>query len=285
MLAILGLFGLAMVGMVMLPDAAEDEDETSNGRTDVADPAPDTVPLHEFLEAGAGTEGHDASGVVIRGTVGHDLIRGDDGDDRLFGGNGDDTIDGGRGDDVILGGPGQDTLNGHVGDDIMRGGLGDDSLNGGDGDDWLHGGAGDDTIMGYWGDDTLIGGAGADTLFGGEGNDIIDGRERGQAGADFLNGGTGDDTIMAGAFDTVHGGTGADVLALTREEAATGAATLQDFDAAEDRIVVYFDGAHPPVLEQAETEGGVMLLADGLPLALVEGVSLIDLAAIELVAA
>src|SRR5690606_5635248 len=103
---------------------------------------------------------------------------------------------------------------------------------------------------------------------------------------DFLNGGANDDTLFGGAFDYMHGGTGADSFGLHTSEASQGAAIIQDFDAAEDMIVVYFDGHGPaPTLSSASSEAGLTLLADGVAVAEMHGLESLDLSLVRLVAA
>ena len=87
------------------------------------------------------------------------------------------------------------------------------------GDDSITGGSSDDTLNGEGGNDTLLGMAGADSLNGGDGSDRLDG-------------GAGNDTLFASAFDTVIGGTEADLVNVTGDlvtsvNGGTGNDTLQ----------------------------------------------------------
>ena len=287
MLMILGLLGIALAGAAFMPMTAAATESDEGGNTDTGEG--ETVPIDRVLDGTddddfLGTEGGDDT---LSGDAGDDYLTGEDGDDSLFGGAGRDNLHGGRGDDGLAGGEGDDTLFGHVGDDSLAGEAGDDELVGGDGNDWLDGGEGDDSLLGYLGDDTLTGGLGRDVLHGGSGNDVIDGVEPGNvAEADYLNGGAGDDILIGGAFDTLHGDSGADIFTLAMTQAHAGAATVQDYDAAEDTLVVLYDSNGPaPVLSVVATETGLTLLGDGLALAELTGLTEIDLATVRLVAA
>lgn len=215
---------------------------------------------------------------------GNDLLEGEDGDDTLLGGSGADLLFGGEGNDdargddgadVLFGGAGDDLLAGHSGNDTMSGDAGQDSLLGGEGDDKLDGGQGDDWLAGGYGDDLLRGGAGVDTLDGGDGHDTVWGHDLDAPDdeADFLNGGNGDDVLMIGSGDQAHGGAGADVFSLADWIADGQFATIADFDAAEDEILVVYDAeAHPDPLITIETtpdSDDATVLLDGLPLAVV----------------
>jgi Ca2+-binding RTX toxin-like protein len=76
--------------------------------------------------------------------------------------------------------------------------------------DRLSGLGGNDVLRGFGGDDLLLGGAGNDKLYGGAGNDQL----LGGLGKDLIYGDAGKDTISArdGAHDTIHCGTGRDVV-------------------------------------------------------------------------
>ncbi len=201
----------------------------------------------DILTGGAYTD-------LLNGGGGDDLILGEGGDDELLGGDGADTVLGGAdndtmhgqaGADAMFGDDGDDDLFGHDGDDDLRGGLGDDELQGGLGDDSLLGDAGNDALHGREGADTLVGGAGQDTLFGGWDNDTLIGILRDITGrdideTDFLNGGDGADRLVVGTGDIASGGTGADSLILG-DWIQDDAATLMDFDAEEDTLVVVYD--------------------------------------------
>lgn len=288
MLTVVGFIIMGFSALAILPTG-------QSGTTAEPDPhdragdmlGPEIVPIDEVI---FGSDGHDVlSGTEdddwIAGGAGDDMIHGDDGDDALAGQRGNDWLDGGDGDDRLFGGPGDDRLFGGLGNDVLRGGPGDDELFGGPGDDRLFGGAGDDTLMGGWGDDLLVGGPGSNVMMGGAGDDVIDGRQAVPM-QDFLNGQQGDDTLVAGAFDILNGGAGEDTFVLSVTEAQHGAATIEDFDGNEDRIVVLYPADGPlPKLSQSLVEGGLALRANGQTLALLRGVRMLDMAAIELVAA
>lgn len=215
----------------------------------------------DFMRGGAGAD-------IAHGGAGADTLRGGEGDDLLQGDGGNDWLVGGAGNDTLLGQNGADHLYGSAGADTAMGGAGNDRIDGGADDDWLAGGAGADT---------LIGGTGGDTLDGGAGRDVLNGRDGSGAfpEMDFLNGGDGDDLLLVGAGDYVSGGAGADWFELSDLTAGDAIANIADYDAREDALVVVFDPAmHPdPVvsLETPENSGDVIVLLDGVPLALVQG--------------
>lgn len=79
--------------------------------------------------------------------------------------------------------------------------------------------------------DTFDGGAGKDLIYDLGGGDSL----AGGGGDDLIKGGTGADVIWAGTgSDTVAGGSGADVFLF---KAGDGAASITDFNAADDQIV------------------------------------------------
>lgn len=308
------------------PGSDDDQEDGSDGQTraegetiplddgddaiesdDIPDPPEDPLVLH-------GSNGND----LISGGGGADLITGGAGDDQIDARDGDDDLDGGDGDDILWAGAGADVLAGGAGNDILHGQAGDDSLAGGSGDDSLCGHEGDDSIAGGWGLDTLIGGTGDDTLdgggdadwlAGGEGDDLLTGGAGGDtldggdgddtlygafpegedAEVDFLNGGDGDDTLVLGAGDQGSGGAGADVFTLSQWLGEGGFATITDYDAAEDRIVVVYDpAAHAaPELTLAPVEGteDVRILLDGQAVGLVTGAAGLSAGDITLLAA
>ena len=163
---------------------------------------------------------------------------------------------------------------GYMGDDTLMGEDGDDSLIGGMGDDQLRGGDGDDALHGNDGDDAMDGGAGADTLFGGAGDDALLGINADLSDsndADFLNGGDDDDEIVAGSYDTVHTGSGADTVVLG--DWITSPTDVQDFDPAEDSLMVVFndDGTEPDVTLTDDGQGTFSLMVDGQQVATLGG--------------
>ena len=233
----------------------------------------DTLVGGEGIDQLTGRAGDD----VLQGGDGADVAHGSDGADTIQGGNGDDLLSGEDDEDKLVGGAGDDTLLGHEGDDSLYGGAGADMLMGGGGADSLIGGDAEDWLAGGLGDDSLIGDAGSDTLDGGAGNDVLDGRESVNAfpEVDFLNGGDGDDTLRLGAGDYATGGEGADWFELTDLAPGDAIANIADYNADEDALVVDFDPVlHPDPqlsLETAENTDDVVVLLDGVPLAMVAG--------------
>ena len=234
-----------------LPDA---DDSTTQGD----DSAPEAI----VGPGGAGTENDD----VLSGTSASEDILGGDGNDTLFGNNSEDTV------------------NGRAGNDSLQGSLGQDVVDGGDGVDAVHGGLDADTVSG---------GMGADSVFGGWGNDLVNGVEDDAAtaalddidDADFLNGGSGDDTIIAGNADIVTAGDGADDIVVGDWIEAGAAASILDFNADDDNILLVYDDAEdvPNITVQASpsdpTTAQVMM--DGLAVANVFNAA--DLAASDVV--
>lgn len=152
-----------------------------------------------------------ATGLVLTGTAGDDILDGGVGHDLLRGLDGNDILRGSNGDDWMYGGDGADTLNAGSGDDFIFGGSTENDLRdvvyAGAGHDWVDTGYGNDLIYGGDGDDTINGGSGVDELIGQGGNDQLSGA----AWSDVLYGGDGDDFLNGGfGFDRLNGGTGAD---------------------------------------------------------------------------
>jgi Ca2+-binding RTX toxin-like protein len=274
---------------IQYPDDADFGDNF--GDDSDGDLGPDPLdPTHD--DSLTGTEGRDDIRAgdgddVVSGLGNNDYLDGEDGNDNLAGDVGRDELHGGAGDDLLDGGDDNDSLFGHVGDDSLDGGTGEDELNGGDGTDVMDGGAGNDSLLGSFGADVLRGGAGVDMLNGGDGNDYIDGSEDGDVvQGDYLNGGTGDDVLIGGAFDNMNGGEGEDMFSIDSTEAAQGVARIEDFDAAEDALVLVYDGTGPePELSMSVSAEGTSLLADGQEVAFVAGVQTIDLSEVQLIAA
>lgn len=198
----------------------------------------------------------------ISGLGGNDFIEGYGGNDTLYGGDGRDTIIGGSGKDFIMGQSGNDLMfgdnvNSYYGgdDDILSGGEGNDTLYGGGGNDVLMGGSGRDRLHGEVGNDSLYGGYDKDTLSGEEGNDSLKGGHHN----DYLSGGDGNDTLNgtgyyttfktdyypSGEYDTLTGGSGADIFELGNSFQAyynegSGFAKITDFDDLEgDRLQLH----------------------------------------------
>ena len=147
-------------------------------------------------------------------------------DDAIYGRGGNDTLSGRGGDDDLFGGTENDYLSGGNGNDRLYGENGNDNLLGGEGNDFLYGEHGNDSHDGGSGNDTIFGGIGNDGLIGSSGNDFL-------AGGIVTNGLSG--------FDTVSGGSGADIFTLQSNSfmhyLGSGFATITDFSSAEgDRI-------------------------------------------------
>lgn len=255
-------------------DLFPDGPESSDLLSDIPD-----LDLHAGPEGGflGGGDGDD----TLSGGAGDDTLSGGAGDDVLLAGGGTNHLMGGAGDDLLHGGPGNDTLDGGPGQDTLIAGGGDTLLRGGAGDDVLIGGAGVDTLMGGHGDDLLRAGTGGQTLFGGAGNDtligaVLDGDGQDKGGANFLNGGAGDDLLVLGMGDIAHGGSGADTFMLGSWLDNEGMALIQDFDAAQDRLVLAYDPAAYPAPEITVTPvpddpRAVIVRLDGVALAKVHG--------------
>lgn len=135
----------------------------------------------------------------------------------------------------IIGTVGRDVMRGLGGDDILEGRGGHDRLSGDAGDDQISGGAGNDSLSGGAGNDKLMGDSGNDTLDGGGGFDML----IGSITRSLLRGGAGNDTLVAnGGTTTMIGGAGADTFVLNRDALENGEVELQDFDPAEDRLMI-----------------------------------------------
>jgi Ca2+-binding RTX toxin-like protein len=231
------------------------------------------LPTGVLMTGGPGNDG-------LEGTPGHDTLTGENGEDQLNGAGGHDLLQGGAGNDTLTGGYGHDTLQGdggadwlagQEGDDQLEGGAGDDTLLGGNGHDTLSGGEGDDWLAGGMGDDLLVAGAGHDTLDGDAGNDTLVGAYFGDAATwgNYLNGGEGEDVLRIGSGDIATGGNGADRFELAADMPG-GIATIMDYNAGLDELVVVYDAAGPtPVVTLApgSLPDEVVVLLDGQPLA------------------
>lgn len=171
----------------------------------------------------------------IDGKGGNDTLTGQANNDTITGGLGNDNISGLAGDDrihggTITGGPvgiydrpneGNDTLRGGNGNDYLFGYGGNDYIFGDSGNDYISGGGGTDTIRGGIGNDNIMNGGFGSKLYGEQGNDKI---ESGQS--DYLDGGADNDTlgnshIVANDYDTMVGGSGADVFVLGKNYSPT----------------------------------------------------------------
>lgn len=279
---LLGMMMLGSFAVVSTADGAEGEDIASaDGADDSADGSDGTASgslferlgLIDPVEAADSSEAvmDDPQGLTVEGGDGSDTITGTDYTDFLGGAGGDDLIDGagadddlhgGSGTDTLLGDAGNDTVHGEADSDEIHGGADADSLFGHDGDDQIYGGAGNDVgwgglgsdelhgddgadaLHGREGDDTLVGGAGQDTLFGGWQNDLLDGRSGEETPeTDYLNGGDGADVLVLGPGDIATGGEDEDTF-VAGDWLTVDAATLTDFDATEDQLVIVYDDAN-----------------------------------------
>lgn len=223
---------------------------------------------------------------TLTGGAGDDQMNGAEGNDLMSGDAGRDTMHGGYGFDTLDGGEGDDALHGHEADDLLQGGDGDDTLIGGNGHDTLQGGAGADWLTGGMGDDLLLAGPGADTLDGDAGNDTLQGAFGQQPDGEtrFLNAGDGDDVLRVGAGDMATGGDGSDRFEMAADG---GLASILDFDAAADELVVLYDPAGPlpeVTLSAGALPDEVVIVVNGQPVAQVVGAGGLTPEAIRLVA-
>jgi len=290
MLTILGLLGLAFAGTALVgnpfgPSSEADETAVPDnenpletvGINDVIDGATDGIiaETSDGYDEFFGGDGDD----VADGQGNHDYLDGRGGNDTLSGGDGDDHLHGGEGDDLLSGDDGNDLVYGYIGDDDMSGGTGDDLLHGGDGNDHVYGGDGDDELLGGHGDDTLIGGAGRDMIQGSEGDDVIDG-VTGEtiAERDYLNGSEGQDRLIGNDGDVMSGGADSDQFEIT-----SGTVSIMDYSD-EDVLVLNYAGNTPDLTTQI-TDDGIMLFADGAPVASLYGLTSFDVSTVQLVEA
>ncbi|MDQ7775851.1 calcium-binding protein [Paracoccus aminovorans] len=235
-------------------DAGDDRLELHSEPGDLRDGRSDYALL------GRGGAGNDeiilsGSGALVLGDAGDDLISVSGENMVINGGEGADTIHVagltdseivlGRGDVVTGRGEGADGLRFRLHDGAdFTGNASDEEFVAREGSR-ADGGGGDDTLTNDYHDDssvTLIGGAGNDTIIGNDawGNHAMtaqDGyRFRVGASSDSLDGGDGDDVIGYDRGDTITGGSGADIIDGYVD--SRDAATVTDFDPAEDRLRV-----------------------------------------------
>jgi Ca2+-binding RTX toxin-like protein len=249
----------------------------------------DTPPLTpEDYYAELDDEGDQAAGGAgndtLLGGAGGDWLDGAGGADDLHGRGGDDTLIGGTGNDTLIGGDGDDRLFGGGGDGLLIGGAGNDALTGGADDDRLFGGLGDDTLEGGFGNDVLVAGEGQDLLMGGAGDDTLFGftpDPTGQDidGADFLNGGDGADVLVLGSGDIASGGAGGDTFVLGSWIDPDDTVHITDFEPGVDRLTIAYDatGDAPELTTAYDADaGGLLILIDGDPVAILEGIETLD---------
>lgn len=145
--------------------------------------------------------------LLIRGTLGNDVIMTFGGSDVIYASLGDDVICSGDGNDMVFGGGGKDIIFDDVGRNLLNGDGGDDTIYGAKDRDVIFGGPGNDTIYGNGGGDVVYGDAGDDLIYAGGGNDVA----LGLGGSDEIHGGDGNDRIFGGqGNDTLYGDGGDD---------------------------------------------------------------------------
>lgn len=193
-------------------------------------------------------------GVLLRGSLGDDVIAGGAGNDNIWGGAGNDSFTGGGGSDTIRGEGGIDTFSYYAdgaggGSDIevdlaagtfrlsgrqeatlvgienvvaeddtnslIFGDANDNGLTGGSSDDLIDGRDGNDAISGGGGNDILIGGLGIDQIFGGDGNDYLVVGDNDTSAAQRYEGGDGTDTLDYSFTDPTRSGGPLDKTFLT----------------------------------------------------------------------
>lgn len=141
-----------------------------------------------------------------------------------------------------------------------------DKIAGSQQSDTIDAGAGDDVVDGRLGNDTISGGTGADNISGSEGNDVLYGGVIGGAddgATDTLGGGDGDDRIHLGNTDVASGGAGADTF--VRLATTDTRALINDFDIAEDVVVIEHQSDTPPSIsnQTVASDGVILELSDG----------------------
>jgi len=237
----------------------------------------------------------------FNGTDAAERANGLAGDDTLTGGGGNDTLAGDSGADILIGQEGDDQVFGAVGTDFVQGNAGADTLFGGAEDDWVSGGEDNDQLNGNAGADTVVGGSGVDNANGNNGDDLLvsgnlyasdlseaqlntlrtGGTLSGLApgalddGAnDVLNGGAGNDTLVGSDADSLTGGEGNDVFAAYSDQDGTDAASVEDYDALADSLVVIYDnGTTAPAITVSTTGSVYTISADGEPVMVVASAS------------
>ncbi len=170
-------------------------------------------------------------------------------------------------DTLVISGSGNDTLGG----DSVFGGAGDDLISagayadGGEGDDVAsadeaHGGAGNDSLTGF-------------TLFGDDGDDTLDG--------DTMTGGEGTDSFIARGL-VLDGAASGDVEVVTDLEPGETVTLTVSYNVsnAEDPSILY----DPPeiVIEEDPVANEVRVLANGVPVLVMQNVSALPEGALDL---
>lgn len=295
MLAIFGLLSLAFAGTAFVISPSDTETASDGAETPDADESFETVSIETVINATDDIDNDTSDSLIAEtgdgydefyggdgndiadGQGSHDYLNGRSGNDTLSGGDGDDHLHGGEDDDVLSGDEGDDLVYGYVGDDDMSGGAGDDEMTGGDGNDHIYGGDGNDELLGGHGADTLIGGAGRDMIQGSEGDDVIDGvTGETTAERDYLNGSEGQDRLIGNDGDVMSGGADSDQFEIT-----SGTVSIMDYTDEDVLILNYEDDA--PDLTTQTTDNGIMLLANGTPVAALYGLTSFDVSTVQLV--
>ncbi|MEO0675980.1 MAG: calcium-binding protein [Pseudomonadota bacterium] len=303
----MGILLLLLLPLALLGGAFDSDDDDG-----APDTIPDGPPTGTFGDDDVTlTDGDD----IFDAFRGNDTVDAGAGFDDVDGGPGDDSLSGGLGKDLLFGDGGSDTLDGGGWNDVLVGGNGGDELSGGAGTDILFGEGGNDLIdAGAW-SDLAIGGAGEDTMIGGVGGDfltgglvtsntlsydaaeaIIDADRTGSAlpddlgldvvayhddERDVLDGGEGDDLLFLGQGDEGTGGSGADVFEVFYDFTLSSQdlAVITDFVPGVDSLEVsHIDPDDLPVLGIADAidGSGAILTANGVGIALIEGVAAAD---------
>ena len=126
-----------------------------------------------------------------------------------------------------------------------------------------------ETVMGGAGDDSIEGPETAFTAWGGQGDDTISAVQSDvfEAVPAMLNGGAGDDEITFGSNANVTGEAGADLFTYLPTLGLTGtAATVTDFDPAEDALVIQLDSQYngPGLASLTQDAAGTVVQVDGM---------------------
>ena len=228
------------------------------------------TPDHVFLTPHEVTA-DPTNSMIKTGTDEANIFELGDGNDKAFGRDGNDGLFGGLGNDSLCGSDDDDLVIGQAGDDFLRGGNDSDIVIGGSGNDYIHGDAGQDILMG------------ADLL---DKDHWIEARTSGdipqlsvttvseQGDADTIFGGYGEDTIYAGANDIVDTGEGTDTLITGVWMDGLAAATVVDFDPAEDVLVYQYDPSVPtPVITfENGSDDNAQMMVDGHATLVIENV-------------
>ncbi|HUB24996.1 MAG TPA: putative Ig domain-containing protein [Tepidisphaeraceae bacterium] len=139
------------------------------------------------------------------------------------------SINGGGGNDTLTTQASDDTIDGGGGDNMLMAGNGadDDSLVGGNGNDTLMGGGSGTTLYGGGGDNILKPGDAGESVHGGTGNNIL---ISASDGGDTLRGGSGSDFILGGgnSGDSIEGGLGLSFAQFDSGDSVTGIYQLID---------------------------------------------------------